>query len=162
MLFLAGRGKLRETRRGARAKEKARQNVNGADPRTACNKAERVVREAAELGGEGGGGISCCRTDYTNTTSQRYTERPNLAITTLHNQCIKSVEQSWLFFFSLPPQRRRHTRRGSTHLYPRSVCVCMCMYIIYICMYIEQPGCLLLWFLFAPEHCGADVQVRTP
>lgn len=55
MLFLAGRGKLRETRQGARAKEKARQNVNGADPRTACNKAERVVREAAELGGEGGG-----------------------------------------------------------------------------------------------------------
>lgn len=78
MLVPAGRGKLRETRRGARTMEKARQNVNGADPRTACNKPARVVQEAAELGG---GGISCCRTDYTNTTSQRYTERPNLAIT---------------------------------------------------------------------------------
>lgn len=132
MLFLAGRGKLRETRRGARAKEKARQNVNGADPRTACNKAERVVREAAELGGEGGGGISCCRTDYTNTTSQRYTERPNLAITTLHNQCIKSVEQSWLFFFFLFLPNDDDTPVAAARTFIRAVCVCVCVCILYI------------------------------
>lgn len=143
MLFLAGRGKLRETRRGARAKEKARQNVNGADPRTACNKAERVVREAAELGGEGGGRISCCRTDYTNTTSQRYTERPNLAITTLHNQCIKSVEQSWLFFFfSSSPTTTTHPSRQHAPL--SAQCVCVYVYVYYIYMYVYRAAGLFV------------------
>lgn len=143
MLFLAGRGKLRETRCGARAKEKARQNVNGADPRTACNKPEGVVREAAELGGEGGGGISCCRTDYTNTTSQRYTERPNLAITTLHNQCIKSVEQSWLFFFfSSSPTTTTHPSRQHAPL--SAQCVCVYVYVYYIYMYVYRAAGLFV------------------
>lgn len=75
MLFLAGRGKLRETRRGARAKEKARQNVNGADPRTACNKAEEVVREAAELGGEGGGEGSVVAGPTTQTRPHNATRK---------------------------------------------------------------------------------------